>query len=91
MANPEKGSTMGGCGGLRKVRYADPSRGKGKRGGVRVIYLYTPEAFRIDLIDLYGKDEKEDLAPAEKNMLARFGTAARREAIEAYHRKRKTL
>jgi len=34
LANPEKGKTMGGCGGLRKIRFADPSRGQGKRGGV---------------------------------------------------------
>src|SRR5580700_5731939 len=71
-ANPEKGKTMGGCGGLRKVRFGDPSRGKGKRGGLRVIYLYVPEAFRIDLIDIYGKDEKDDLTPAEKKILARL-------------------
>ena len=34
--NPRKGSVMPGCGGLRKVRVEDESRGKGKRGGARV-------------------------------------------------------
>ncbi len=33
---------MPGCGGLRKIRYADPQRGKGKRGGLRIIYLFIP-------------------------------------------------
>ena len=37
-------------------------RGKGKRGGTRVIYLSIPEAERIDLLTVYGKDEKEDLS-----------------------------
>jgi len=32
------------------------ARGKGKRGGARVIYLNIPEAERIDLITVYGKD-----------------------------------
>lgn len=34
MENPKAGSTIPGCGGLRKIRVADPRRGKGKRGGV---------------------------------------------------------
>ena len=88
LANPLKGKTMGGCGGLRKARFADPSRGKGKRGGVRIIHLHIPEAFRIDLMDVYGKDEKDDLTPAEKKTLARLVDAVRQEAIEAYRRKK---
>lgn len=88
LANPEKGRTMSGCGGLRKVRFADPSRGEGKRGGVRVIYLYVPEAQRIDLLDIYGKDEKDDLTAAEKKVLAQLAAAARQEAIEAYRRRK---
>ncbi|MGE5609438.1 MAG: toxin [Bacillota bacterium] len=88
LANAEKGDVMPGCGGLRKVRFSDPSRGKGKRGGVRIIYLHIPEAFRIDLIDVYGKDEKDDLTPREKKVLAKLAAAAKAEAISAYKRKR---
>jgi mRNA-degrading endonuclease RelE of RelBE toxin-antitoxin system len=84
MDSPQKGKIMSGCGGLRKVRFADPSRGKGKRGGVRVIYLYVPQLFRIDMIDVYGKDEKDDLSSAEKKMLAALAASARRQAIEDY-------
>ncbi|WP_307722094.1 helix-turn-helix domain-containing protein [Pseudoduganella albidiflava] len=37
MKNPEAGDVIKGTGGLRKIRYADERRGKGKRGGLRVI------------------------------------------------------
>jgi mRNA-degrading endonuclease RelE of RelBE toxin-antitoxin system len=86
MVRPEKGATMAGCGGLRKLRFGDPSRGKGKRGGVRVIYLYTPEARRIDLLDVYGKDEKDDLSGAERKLLAGLAAAARDEAVRHHTR-----
>lgn len=36
--NPKAGDVIEGTGGLRKLRQADPRRGKGKRGGLRVIY-----------------------------------------------------
>lgn len=38
MANPTAGDVIEGTGGLRKLRQPDPRRGKGKRGGLRVIY-----------------------------------------------------
>ncbi len=40
MDNPELGDVMPGTGGFRKVRWGDSRRGKGKRGGLRVIYYY---------------------------------------------------
>jgi len=46
---------------LRKIRIADPRRGKGKRGGARVIFLHVPEAKVIFLMDIHGKGEQEDL------------------------------
>jgi hypothetical protein len=87
-ANPEKGAIIPGCGGLRKVRYSDPSRGKGKRGGIRSVYLYIPEAERIDLIDVYGKDEKDDLSAAEKKALTQLVAATRLEALSAFRKSR---
>jgi len=66
MIRPEKGAVMPGCGGLRKIRTADPKRSKGKRGGARVIYLYVAEAKWFFLLDIYGKDEKDDLSAGEK-------------------------
>ena len=40
MENPTAGAVFEGTGGLRKLRQADPRRGKGKRGGLRVIYYW---------------------------------------------------
>jgi hypothetical protein len=83
---PGKGKVMPGCGGLRKLRFADPSRGKGKRGGVRIVYLHMPEADRVDFFDVYSKDEKDDLTPKEKKILAEFAKTVRLEATEAFRR-----
>jgi hypothetical protein len=71
LADPMSGDPIKGCGMLRKVRFGDESRGKGKRGGVRVIYVHTPEAKQIDLVTVYGKDEADDLTPAETRLFAR--------------------
>ena len=70
--NPHAGRVMPGCGGLRKVRFGDPRRGKGRRGGLRVIYLYLPDQNWIFLLDVYGKDEKDDLTSEEKKAMARL-------------------
>ena len=71
---PAVGAVIPGCGGLRKMRFRDPQRGKGTRGGLRVIYLYLPEHSWIFLLDIYGKNEKDDLSREEKRMLARLAS-----------------
>src|SRR6266851_7355075 len=81
MMNPDDGDVMPGCGGLRKARTADPKRGKGKRGGARVIYLHVPTAKRFYLLDIYGKDEKDDLSADEKKQLRRLVEQRKKEAI----------
>lgn len=43
--------------------------GKGKRGGVRVIYLYRSVADVVYFLDIYAKAEKEDLTPADRQQL----------------------
>ena len=40
LENPQMGDVMPGTGGFRKMRWQDPRRGKGKRGGLRVIYYF---------------------------------------------------
>lgn len=80
MADPVKGTPMPGCGGLRKLRMPDPRRGKGKRGGARVIYLHVPEVNQFFMLDVYGKDEKDDLSPQEKRILATLANQLKREA-----------
>ncbi len=86
MENPAAGRVMPGCGGLRKIRTADPTRGKGKRGGARVIYLHVPEARRFYMLDVYGKDEKDDLSTDEKKQLRFLADRLKREARAAHRR-----
>ena len=68
-AGPELGDVMPGTGGFRKLRWADPRRGKGRRGGLRVIYYYFPGEQQIWLMTLYDKDEAADLTSKERQAL----------------------
>ncbi len=79
--NPEKGTVMQGCGGLRKARVAEPRRSKGKRSGCRVIYLYIPEVNRIDLLAVYSKDVQDDLTENQRKAMKALAEQARREAL----------
>src|SRR5271157_1174768 len=67
--NPELGNIMPGTGGFRKLRWSDPRRGKGRRGGLRIIYYHFLSDRQIWLMTLYNKDEAADLTPAEKKAL----------------------
>jgi hypothetical protein len=69
MANPEAGDVIEGTGGLRKLRHGDPRRGKGKRGGLRVIYYWLSAGRQFWLFTLYDKDELKDLSAEEKKAL----------------------
>lgn len=69
MADPLAGDVIEGTGGLRKLRFADPRRGKGKRGGLRIIYYYWTGGPEFWLFTLYGKDEAADLTPKERVFL----------------------
>jgi len=69
MKNPEAGDVIQGTGGLRKIRYADERRGKGKRGGLRVIYFWKDAADQFWLFTVYDKDEADDLSPKQREML----------------------
>jgi hypothetical protein len=89
MANPDCGAVMPGCGGLRKLRVVDPRRGKGKRGGARLIYLHIPEARRFYMIDIYGKNEKDDLSAEERKFLRALTDDLRREAEAAAERRKR--
>jgi hypothetical protein len=68
-ANPELGDLMPGTGGFRKMRWGDARRGKGRRGGLRIIYYYFPSDQEIWLMTLYDKDEASDLTAREKKAL----------------------
>lgn len=69
MANPESGDLIRGSGGLRKLRWA--GSGRGKRGGLRVIYYWhVPGSVSVILLLLaYPKNEQENLTPAQLKVL----------------------
>ena len=65
------------------MRYADARRGKGKRGGLRVIYFWWRAGKQFWLYTVYDKDETSDLTAKEraalKGMLKRELDARRKE------------
>ncbi|HEV3307513.1 MAG TPA: hypothetical protein VGZ91_13830 [Candidatus Sulfotelmatobacter sp.] len=68
-ANPQLGDLMPGTGGFRKLRWADVRRGKGRRGGLRIIYYHFRSDSQIWLMTLYDKNEASDLTAREKAAL----------------------
>jgi mRNA-degrading endonuclease RelE of RelBE toxin-antitoxin system len=57
--HPEAGAVIPGSGGVRKLRWA--GSGRGKRGGLRVIYYWRRHAGEIWLLTLYAKNEAENI------------------------------
>jgi hypothetical protein len=66
---PEMGAVIPDSGGYRKLRWSDPRRGKGKRGGLRVIYYYFEAAQQHWLLTIYDKDTQDDLTKAQRQAL----------------------
>jgi hypothetical protein len=69
LKNPECGDVVPGLGGIRKARAANPATGKGKRGGLRFLFLYLEHKSHIHLLYIYGKGEQLDLSNEEKAAL----------------------
>lgn len=65
--NPESGDIIPRSGGLRKIRWR--GKGRGKRGGTRVIYYYRNQQGEIWLLTIYSKNEVENLTKNELNLL----------------------
>ena len=65
--HPDAGNVIPGAGGARKLRWA--AKGKGKRGGARIIYLCVMIATRIYLLRCYAKNVRTDLTADEKKDL----------------------
>lgn len=79
--NPEAGDLIPGAGGIRKLRWKDRRRGKGKRGGLRIIYYCFLSDEEIWLLTLYDKNEASDLTATQKDQF--------RQALEAERAARK--
>ena len=72
MLQPEFGDLIPETGGLRKVRWAESSRGKGKRGGLRIIYYWYAPRSLIYLLVMYSKSDRDDLSAEEKKTLRKL-------------------
>ncbi|QOL24924.1 type II toxin-antitoxin system RelE/ParE family toxin [Thalassotalea sp. LPB0316] len=70
LINPLQGDVIQGTGGLRKIRVA--AKGKGKRGGARIIYYYFVQYRRFYLLTVYAKNEMADLTASQKAQLKDF-------------------
>lgn len=71
--HPTAGDEIVGTGGVRKVRYG--AMGRGKAGGVRVIYYFYDEDMPIYALLIYGKNERADLTPEQRKSVAAFAAA----------------
>lgn len=67
LADPASGDLIRGSGGLRKLRWA--GSGRGKRGGLRVIYYWHVAGDVILLLLAYPKSEQSDLTPSQIKIL----------------------
>ncbi len=69
-ANPEAGDIMAGAGGVPKLRWRTP--GRGKSGGVRVIYYYHDDLLPLFLLSVFAKNEKANLTQGERNEMKKL-------------------
>src|SRR5580700_11434809 len=71
--NPEAGTEIIGTGGIRKLRWG--GKGKGKRGGLRIIYYFYNLSAPLFLLTVYGKGVQEDLTSKQKSKLTTLANA----------------
>lgn len=67
---PNAGAVIVGSGGLRKLRWA--TKGKGKRGGTRVIYYWAVAQEQLLMLLIYSKSEREDLTREQLKTLRKI-------------------
>ena len=67
---PEQGAVIPRSGGIRKIRWS--GSGRGKRGGIRVIYYWQVDEHQIFMLLAYAKNTQDDLTPAQLTMLRKL-------------------
>jgi mRNA-degrading endonuclease RelE of RelBE toxin-antitoxin system len=70
LLRPTQGPLIQGGAGIRKLRWAAP--GRGKRGGIRLIYYWEPESETVYMLYLYAKNEQGVLTSAQLKVLAQL-------------------
>ena len=69
-SHPQSGELIQGTGGIRKLRWS--AKGKGKSGGIRVIYYFHNGAVPLFLLTVFCKAERANISKAERNELAKL-------------------
>jgi len=59
--HPDRGTLVPSSGGVRKLRWS--GSGRGKRGGLRIIYFWRNRAGQIWLLTIYAKNEQSNIPP----------------------------
>lgn len=72
LESPSIGDVIQGTGGLRKVRWVDKQRNKGKRGGVRIIYYWYVGGAQFWLFTIFNKNEASNITPDQKKILKKM-------------------
>ncbi len=80
LTDPERGAIIPGTGGLRKLRWG--GSGRGRRGGLRVIYFHLGSDDLVLLLLLYPKNEQDDLTMDQKRILRELVAAEIRARAE---------
>jgi mRNA-degrading endonuclease RelE of RelBE toxin-antitoxin system len=70
VTKPDSGRVIPGSGGLRKMRWS--VSGRGKRGGIRIIYYWAVARGQILMLFVYPKSEQDDLTPMQLRALKRI-------------------
>ena len=70
VARPDAGRLIRGSGGLRKLRWA--AKGRGKRGGARIVYYWHAPGDRLLMLLAYTKSEQDDLTPRQRAVLRKI-------------------
>jgi len=70
LASSERYPIIRGTEGLRKIRFAPSREARGKSGAYRAGYVRFPEFGFILLVTVWGKNDKADLSPRDRNAIA---------------------
>jgi mRNA-degrading endonuclease RelE of RelBE toxin-antitoxin system len=69
-ARPTAGDVIPGAGGLRKLRWS--GSGRGRRGGVRIVYFWHPPSEQLLMLFAFAKNERSDLTAGQKRLLRKI-------------------
>jgi mRNA-degrading endonuclease RelE of RelBE toxin-antitoxin system len=68
--NPRAGALIPGCKGLWKLRWG--AKGRGKSGGIRIIYYWAEKRDQILFLYIFPKNETEDLTTKQYKILREY-------------------